>query len=363
VNSATPTVIDTGGLTTLLPVAAPAALRAGLRGSPGEAPDPSQLSDFASFISIIAGSGMQPGVVPAIPGLAAPPVANDAPAGGAPESLGPPAPLKLLMQGGIPWPPAGSALPPPGVTTTAVTARQADKRANATLATLTDLQNVLPASAATTASSEALAATAATATNENVMAMPWLRALQSGERGPKKTESLLTESAEAVTAGDTPLAATAGARDTPQTTPVVCPTSPAQQPAFEQALGERLAWLVQEGRHDARIKLHPAELGSIDIRLSMDGDSTRISLASPHAAVRDALEQAVPRLRELLGQSGLDLSQVNVGAGDARSRGDFARPSWASASGHDSAAFAADAGATSAAIGLRLPQGLVDTFA
>jgi hypothetical protein len=65
----------------------------------------------------------------------------------------------------------------------------------------------------------------------------------------------------------------------------------------------------------------------------------------------------------LLGQSGLDLSQVSVGTGDARSHGNFARPSWTSATGHDGADFAGDAEATYAAIALRPAQGLVDTFA
>ena len=117
------------------------------------------------------------------------------------------------------------------------------------------------------------------------------------------------------------------------------------------------------GRHDARIKLHPAELGSIDIRLSMDGDSTRISLVSPHAAVRDALEQAVPRLRELMGHAGLDLSHVNVGTGDARSQGDFARPTTASPASQDPFAPADTTEASAMTLALRIPQGLVDTFA
>jgi flagellar hook-length control protein FliK len=229
----------------------------------------------------------------------------------------------LLAPGGRFSPPTGSPLPP-GAPVAAVAAGPADQGAKATLAGLMGLENALPASGSPTGAADGLSPTLASAANAGAMTTQWMRALQSSEHGTESGESLLTESADAVTPGDTPLAPTSGARDTPQVTAVVWPTSAARQPAFEQALGERLVWLVQEGRHDARIKLHPAELGSIDIRLSLDGDSTRISLASPHAVVRDALEQAVPRLRELLSQSGLDLSQVNVGTGDARSHGDFA---------------------------------------
>lgn len=84
--------------------------------------------------------------------------------------------------------------------------------------------------------------------------------------------------------------------------------------AFDEALGQRLLGMAQHGRSEMRLHVHPEHLGALDIRLKMDGDAAQLSLSSPHAVVRDAVEQAVPRLRELLGEAGVDLTQVSVDA-------------------------------------------------
>jgi flagellar hook-length control protein FliK len=44
----------------------------------------------------------------------------------------------------------------------------------------------------------------------------------------------------------------------------------------------------------------------------MEGDKATLAFASQHAAVRDALESALPRLREMFAQNGLDIVDVNV---------------------------------------------------
>jgi flagellar hook-length control protein FliK len=48
------------------------------------------------------------------------------------------------------------------------------------------------------------------------------------------------------------------------------------------------------------------------MQLQMDGDKATLAFASQHAAVRDALESALPRLREMFAQNGLDIVDVNV---------------------------------------------------
>jgi flagellar hook-length control protein FliK len=49
------------------------------------------------------------------------------------------------------------------------------------------------------------------------------------------------------------------------------------------------------------------------VRVQLGHDhQTSISFSSPHAQVRDALETAVPRLREMFGESGLTLGNVDV---------------------------------------------------
>jgi flagellar hook-length control protein FliK len=52
----------------------------------------------------------------------------------------------------------------------------------------------------------------------------------------------------------------------------------------------------------------------------MEGDKATLAFASQHAAVRDALESALPRLREMFAQNGLDIVDVNVSDQHANGR-------------------------------------------
>jgi flagellar hook-length control protein FliK len=83
-------------------------------------------------------------------------------------------------------------------------------------------------------------------------------------------------------------------------------------PDFDQALGDRVVWMMQHGLNGTRVRVHPEHLGPIDIRLRMDGDNAQITLSSPHGVARDALEQALPRLRDVLGDAGVTLVRADV---------------------------------------------------
>jgi flagellar hook-length control protein FliK len=83
-------------------------------------------------------------------------------------------------------------------------------------------------------------------------------------------------------------------------------------PGFANALGERVSWMTgSAGNHAAQLQLHPRELGPMLVHVKVDGHHTEVLFQTQHAAVRDALEAALPRLREMLGQGGQQVS-VNV---------------------------------------------------
>ena len=75
---------------------------------------------------------------------------------------------------------------------------------------------------------------------------------------------------------------------------------PVQQPGWDRALGERIQWLVGQRLQGARIQLNPAHLGPMEVRIQVQQDQANIQFSSAHSVVREALEAALPRLRELL---------------------------------------------------------------
>tara|TARA_R110002110_G_scaffold405241_1_gene624169 strand:- start:2143 stop:3468 length:1326 start_codon:yes stop_codon:yes gene_type:complete len=93
--------------------------------------------------------------------------------------------------------------------------------------------------------------------------------------------------------------------------PDVLLTTPNQQ-AWGDEVGARVRMLFNTGATEARLQLTPADLGTLDIRIATDGDRASVVFSVQNADARDAIEQAMPRLKELLEQSGLQLAHTEV---------------------------------------------------
>ncbi len=89
-------------------------------------------------------------------------------------------------------------------------------------------------------------------------------------------------------------------------------TAAAGSKEFDQQLSSRIRWMGNLKMSAAELKLHPAELGSIEVRISTEDDQTRVSFITSNNAAREVIENSMPRLRELLGDSGLQLEQGDV---------------------------------------------------
>lgn len=87
------------------------------------------------------------------------------------------------------------------------------------------------------------------------------------------------------------------------------------------AIAERIVWMVQGDQQFASLKLNPPHLGPLEVRVSMSQDQASVAFLAQHAAVRDALEAALPRLREMFDQQSLQLVRADVGERGAE-RGD-----------------------------------------
>lgn len=95
----------------------------------------------------------------------------------------------------------------------------------------------------------------------------------------------------------------------PVSTPIPLPIT---HPDWDQSLAQRVVWLVNQNVQGAELRINPPQLGPIEMRIVMNNDQASVSFTSQHAAVREALEAAVPRLRDMFSDNGLNLGNVNV---------------------------------------------------
>ncbi|MDH5652935.1 MAG: flagellar hook-length control protein FliK [Gammaproteobacteria bacterium] len=90
-------------------------------------------------------------------------------------------------------------------------------------------------------------------------------------------------------------------------------TVPPDSPAWGDIIGNRVHWMANQRIQEAQIRLNPPELGMLEVRIQIGQDQqTNVTFSSPHSQVRDALENAMPRLREMFGANGLNLGDVDV---------------------------------------------------
>ncbi len=89
-------------------------------------------------------------------------------------------------------------------------------------------------------------------------------------------------------------------------------STPVRDSNWGERIGERVLMMAGKQLQSAEIRLTPADLGPVRVHVSVDEGSANVSFHAQHAMTREALEQALPRLRELLAESGLSLGQASV---------------------------------------------------
>ncbi|MFW5451289.1 MAG: flagellar hook-length control protein FliK [Methylophagaceae bacterium] len=82
--------------------------------------------------------------------------------------------------------------------------------------------------------------------------------------------------------------------------------------AWSRVLSSRVIWMAKEGIQQASLKLNPASLGPVEVKVTMTNEQATVTFTAHHAATRDALEQALPRLRESFLENGLELAHSDV---------------------------------------------------
>lgn len=81
---------------------------------------------------------------------------------------------------------------------------------------------------------------------------------------------------------------------------------------WQQSLSQHITLFTKQGQQTAELRLHPEDLGQVQISLKLDDNQAQLQMVSAHGHVRAALEAALPVLRSSLAENGIQLTQSSV---------------------------------------------------
>ncbi|MDT3735039.1 MAG: flagellar hook-length control protein FliK [Denitratisoma sp.] len=152
-----------------------------------------------------------------------------------------------------------------------------------------------------------------------------------------------------------PSAHAAAADNTPAAVRV---DTPVGSRGWDAEVGQKVVLLVNRLESRAELTLTPPQMGRVEVSISVSGDQTSAAFVSASPAAREALEQALPRLREILAEAGITLGQASVNAESPRQDREGTPAEHRGGNRN-----VESAGTAAPAQWLRRSEGLVDTFA
>lgn len=95
--------------------------------------------------------------------------------------------------------------------------------------------------------------------------------------------------------------------------------------AWDQAMGQRIIWMVAGGEQSAQLTLNPPDLGPLQVVLKISDNQVDASFISSHLDVRDTLESAMPKLRQMMDDAGIQLSGFSINSQASQSGQNFSQ--------------------------------------
>lgn len=93
-------------------------------------------------------------------------------------------------------------------------------------------------------------------------------------------------------------------------------STPLDSPDFSQALAEKVSMWVGSAKDDgsmtAELHLNPAEMGPINVKISLDGQTAQVDFAAAALETRKAIEASLPMLSSALSDVGLNMTGGDV---------------------------------------------------
>lgn len=178
--------------------------------------------------------------------------------------------------------------------------------------------------------------------------------LAGGEDMPR-FEQLLTHN---LTVASPPPAQGAGATASMTHVP-----TPLHEAGWGDDFGQRLIWMARNDLQTAQLSINPGNLGPIEVTLNLGSEQATAVFSSPFSDVRESLEAALPRLREMLAGAGIELGQAQVSAQSRREQNASGQNGATAGGGTESAILRAETAVNGHSAPLRMHRGLIDTFA
>ncbi|AFJ03492.1 Flagellar hook-length control protein FliK [Methylophaga frappieri] len=136
---------------------------------------------------------------------------------------------------------------------------------------------------------------------------------QSRQVQPSSDQSSLSGGAIATISNSAPAASSGVAAMTTSSTTTFTVQPQLDNTAWGRVVSSRVSYMAKEGIQQAELRLNPASLGPVEVRLQLQQDQASVTFLAQNQATREALEQALPRLRDSLAEQGLSLTQADVG--------------------------------------------------
>jgi flagellar hook-length control protein FliK len=145
-------------------------------------------------------------------------------------------------------------------------------------------------------------------------------------------------------------------------------TTPLGGHGWADEFSQTIRWVATQQNQVAELHLNPPNLGPLDVVLKISDNQATALFTSPHGAVRDAVENALPKLREILADNGIMLGNTTVSDQSPRDRSmdEFMNQGFGAAVQPETSVAASEAGLSPSAAqttAVRRHNGMVDTFA
>jgi len=98
-------------------------------------------------------------------------------------------------------------------------------------------------------------------------------------------------------------------------------TAPLGHGGWADEFSQKIFWMNSRQNQTAELHLNPPDLGPLNVTLKISDNQLTAQFTSPHSAVRDAVENALPKLREILADNNIMLGNATVSDQPPRDRG------------------------------------------